>query len=111
MSVKMYKFYCEICNWKKITDGSDVKDLHEIKRSPIQAGIPKFDADTGKTTTAQPIKQARMFRCTKCGRGVIPRRIGNPQDDIDRANDFKQRKSHEQDWADGREAGDERQSL
>ena len=107
----MYKFYCEICNWKKITDGSDVQALHEIKRNSIQTNVPKFDPETRKAIEKKHIKQARMFRCPQCGRGIIPRRIGNPQEDIDRANDFKERKGHEQDWADGREAGNERQSL
>jgi len=111
MSIKMYRFYCEICNWKMITDGSDVNKLHEIKRNSIQTNIPKFDPETGKVTEAKPTKQARMFRCPQCGRGVIPRKIDNPQEAIDRARDFKERKGHEQDWADGREVGDERQSL
>ena len=50
MAVKLYKLYCEICNWKRITDGSDIQDLYEIKTSPIPGGVPKYDKES-KTYT------------------------------------------------------------
>jgi hypothetical protein len=99
----MYRFYCEICGWKKITDGSDVNQLYEIKTSPIPGGIPKLNQETSKITYCKSINQARRFRCPKCGRCVIPKKIDNPQESVDRKTDFQERKGHEQDWANGRE--------
>ena len=111
MSVNVYQFYCEYCGWKKITNGADVKHLHEIKTSPIPGGVPKFDVDTGKIVDKKVIKQARKFRCPKCGRCVTPRKLGNPQEDINQARELKARKSNEEDWAYGRESSNEGQQV
>ena len=73
MSIKLYQLYCEICNWKRITDGSDIGDLFELKTSPIPAGIPKLDSETKKTTTKKPLARTKKFRCPKCGRGWMVR--------------------------------------
>jgi transcription elongation factor Elf1 len=79
-SAKLYQFYCEICNWKKITDGSGTQELVEAKTSPIPRGIPKRDPETGKVTTSKPIKQRRRFKCPQCGRLVFAKLLsGTPQ--------------------------------
>jgi len=70
-SVKLYQFYCETCNWKKITDGSGTQELVEVKTSPIPGGIPKRDLESGKTVTPKAIKQKRRFKCPNCGRVVF----------------------------------------
>jgi len=79
MAVKTYQFYCEICNWKRITDGSDIQDLHEYTISPVPGGIPKRDAASKKMLKGKDRKPLKRFRCPKCGRPVIPRKIPNPQ--------------------------------
>ena len=91
MSIKLYQLYCEICNWKRITDGSDIGDLFELKTSPIPSGIPKLDSETKKTTTKKPLARTKKFRCPKCGRGVLPRKVANPQEAIDQKKEEAER--------------------
>jgi hypothetical protein len=75
MSIKKYQFYCEICNYKRITDGTDIQDLVEIKTSPIPSGIPKRDFETKKVVISKPIKQKRKFKCPQCGRVISPKKL------------------------------------
>ena len=82
MSKKFYRLYCEVCNWKKITDGTDI-DLFKLKTSNIPGGVPKLDPVSKKTITPKSIKQPKKYRCPNCGRVVIPRKISNPQEKID----------------------------
>jgi len=77
-----YRLYCEICNWKKLTDGKDI-DLFEIKTCPVPGGYPKTDPVTKITTPAKSKPQPKKFRCPQCGRAVIPRKIDDPQNTID----------------------------
>ena len=65
MPVKTYKFHCEFCSFKSITNGSDSKKLREI----VLASVPKGHAKRGH------IKRPKMYRCPKCGRGIRPERI------------------------------------
>ena len=103
MSLKVYQLYCEICNWKSVTDGTEVEDkLYEYSTSPIPGGAPYVDPVDKKTVEKKSQKQPRKFRCPKCGRVVIPRQIDNPQEDVDLKNELKNRKTHEEDWAIGR---------
>ena len=67
--------YCEICNWKKISDGSDIKEMIEIKTSPIPGGSPVLDPITKETIVPKNKKQTRRFKCPQCGRVVIPRKL------------------------------------
>jgi hypothetical protein len=48
-SYKKFQLYCNNCHWKRLTDGGDIKDLYEIKTSPVPTGIPIFDPETKKT--------------------------------------------------------------
>lgn len=82
---KMYQLFCDACSYKRITDGSDVQDLKEIKTSPIPRGAPQIDPEAPKVTTPvfgapavvtgslrkQPdIKQKKRFKCPDCGRVI-----------------------------------------
>lgn len=88
MSVKLYQLYCEICNWKRITDGSD-HGLREAKSSPIQRGVPKLGEEKDTTLErgfkSREIIEPKMkklpkrFKCPKCGRIVRMKKIKNPQ--------------------------------
>ncbi|MHA2046006.1 MAG: hypothetical protein ACW99G_14535 [Candidatus Thorarchaeota archaeon] len=83
MSVKLYQLFCDVCSWKRITDGSDVKDLHEYKTSAIQKHIPKLDPVTKKVVNSKFRNPPRKFRCPSCGRPVIARKIANSQAVVD----------------------------
>ena len=87
MSIKMYRLHCEICNYNKITDGSDVK-LIEYKRSPVMSEIPKLDPVTKKVIQKAPINLPKRFKCPKCGRLISARKIS--QDEDKTQNDYEQ---------------------
>jgi DNA-directed RNA polymerase subunit RPC12/RpoP len=75
MSVKTYLLHCQYCGYKRLTDGSDVKDLIEVKTSPIMTSIPVLDPATGKTIAAKFKDQKKRFKCPKCGRIVFPKNL------------------------------------
>ncbi len=50
MSVK-YILFCHVCGWKKLTDGSDLQNMVEVK-------------------TCSHCSGARQFKCPGCGRLV-----------------------------------------
>lgn len=95
---KIYQLYCEVCNWKRITDGND-NDLYEYKTSNVPAGIPKFDPVTKKIIESKPIKAKRKFRCPQCGRVVMAKIAPNPQEKVEQmaAEVERQKLAHE--WA------------
>jgi hypothetical protein len=96
----MYQLYCEICNWKKITDGSDVKDMVELKTSPIPRGIPKRNVEDEKVVTQSPKPQKKRYRCPHCGRVVFSKKIADPQGDL---NAKKAREAHERESLEAKE--------
>jgi hypothetical protein len=104
MSLKTYKLYCEICNWCIITNGTEIEEkLYELKTSPIPKGIPHLDPVENKVVNKSSQKQIRKFRCPQCGRVIIPKKIKDEQIEINSKKEVKERKSNEQDWADGRQ--------
>lgn len=82
MAVKFYMLYCEICGYKRRTDGSDVKDMYEAKLSPIPTGVPKLNPQTKKIETPAPKKQMKRFRCPNCGRQIVPKRLYEPLPEV-----------------------------
>ena len=120
----MYQLYCQICNWKKITDGEAVRELTEVKTSPTQREIPKFDKEKKKTILSKDKARRKRFKCPKCGRVVFPKKIDDPQADIDATKEQlaqeketlelnlkileeqeKRRRKYEEDRTDGRKGG------
>ena len=91
MPTKTYQLYCDMCHWKRITDGSNVRDLKEIKLSNLQKNIPKLDKETRHLAPGEILKQPKRFRCPKCGRQIIPRQINNPQAKIDEQHKLEER--------------------
>jgi hypothetical protein len=77
MSAKLYRLYCEYCNWKMTTDGTDAaaKALVEIKVSAVPGGSPKIDPETKKLTTPKAKQPKKRFKCPQCGRGVTPKLV------------------------------------
>lgn len=82
MAVKLYQLFCS-CGWRRITDGSDIEDLYEIKLSPIPKGIPKLDKQKKETIVSEPRERIRRFRCPECGHAVRPKKIDDVQAKID----------------------------
>ena len=78
-----YLFYCEICNWKLVSDNPCPKNLQEFKTASIPTNIPKLDPQTQKIVTSPDKKRLRRFKCPKCGRVFRPKKIANPQEVID----------------------------
>ena len=97
MSKKVYQLYCEICNWKKITDGSDI-DLFQLKTADIPGGVPKLDPVEKKIVVPKSLKQRKKFRCPKCGRVVVPRKIANPQEKIDQYHEELEPDRQQAEW-------------
>lgn len=73
--MSLYIFYCDICNFKKITDGSDLADFLEYVRSPIQKTLPKLDKDNKKRISATTYDLPKRFKCPKCGRLIRPKKL------------------------------------
>lgn len=82
MAQRIYRLYCEYCNWIKITDGSNVR-LIEFQTSPIPGGMPKKDPISDELILPKSQKQTKRFKCPACGRLVIPKQIKDPQGEID----------------------------
>lgn len=78
---KVFRLYCEICNWQQIVENLESIDLIETKNSAVQTNIPKLVE--GKTVLSKNKNQVRKFKCPNCGRLVIPKLIDNPQETLD----------------------------
>jgi len=75
MSIKHYQLYCEICGYKRITEGTDIQDLVPVKTSKIQHELPYIDPLT-KKTVMPPYKPQRLrFKCPNCGRVIMSKQI------------------------------------
>lgn len=70
----IYRLYCEVCNWTRITDGTDDNNLIKLKSSSIQETIPTLENKAGKFKESKP-----KYRCPQCGRVVSPKKIEDPQ--------------------------------
>ncbi|RDJ35455.1 MAG: hypothetical protein DWQ19_11610 [Crenarchaeota archaeon] len=89
---KTFQLFCEHCNWKKITnDGNDLKQLHEIKRSPIQVKIPTYDVVNQKTVDSKFREQKRKFRCPNCGYSMSLKIIVDTQKALESKQEIAER--------------------
>ena len=75
MAIKKYEIYCNNCSYKRYTDGSDVKDLFEVKTTPVQTVVPHIDPLTKKMVPPKFRKQKKKFKCPNCGYTITPRKI------------------------------------
>lgn len=89
-SYKVFQLYCDKCHWKRITTGEDVKDLYEIKTSPIQTNLPKYDP-VKKSVETQFRNQKRKFRCPSCGHSMVLRLIPDSQKTLEAKSEIEQR--------------------
>jgi len=88
---KIFQLYCNQCTWKRYTDGTDMKDLYEIKTSPIPTNIPHFDPETNKTIVSKSRNQKRRFRCPNCGQTITPRIVPDTQKEVDAKREIEER--------------------
>lgn len=77
--------YCQACSTKFILDETTI----EIKRSDVPGGIPYVDKEDGKVKMPPFMPTRRMFKCTKCGRGVASKMLTTPSKDPSVINDRK----------------------
>lgn len=82
MAEKLYKFFCEYCSFSKFTNGSDVGELVEIKRTPLQKSIKNTD---------EILKRKRKFKCPNCGNLLGYKKIKNQQDENDKEQEVIER--------------------
>ena len=80
---KLYRFFCQHCSWKKITDGTDLQDLKPVKRTKIQRGIPRLDPKTNKIIEPKWKTLPKSFKCPDCGRPVRAVKISDPQKQLE----------------------------
>ena len=77
MASRQYRFFCEYCNWRLVTNGTDAaaKALVEMVVALVPGGSPKIDPETKKVVIPKSKKQRKRFKCPSCGRGVTPQII------------------------------------
>jgi len=92
MATKLYQLFCDICNWKKITDGHDVENLQKYETSPIPTTIPKLEDN--KIIPGKSQKQHKKFKCPQCGRLVISKIIEDTQSKLDEQMEAEARMKH-----------------
>lgn len=73
--MKTYQFYCDNCNYKRITSGTDLQDLVEVKMAAIPRGTPILDSETKKILVPPSIKRRKTFKCPKCGFAITPKQM------------------------------------
>jgi predicted RNA-binding Zn-ribbon protein involved in translation (DUF1610 family) len=71
----LYQLYCDNCHYKKITDGVNIDDLIQVKKSKLQKDMPKLDPSTNKTIKPLFKEQKKTFKCPKCGFSIRARKI------------------------------------
>lgn len=72
---KKFIVFCEPCSFKQIiTSGEDV-DLNSIPLSKVPGGAPKIDPVTKKTTEVKSTSRNKAFKCPKCGRGIVSKKL------------------------------------
>jgi DNA-directed RNA polymerase subunit RPC12/RpoP len=62
-----YYLHCSNCNLKRYTNGMDLDDLIEIKRTQPMRLVPKVDKYSGKLVVPPDVKRPKMYRCPRCG--------------------------------------------
>lgn len=66
--------YCQACSNKFIFD----ENVVEIPVNDVSGGIPYVDKEDGKVKMPAMLPRRRMFKCTKCGRGVASKMLTTP---------------------------------
>lgn len=75
MMNKRYLIFCEPCAYKQFVDSEEAPDLLEVKRVDVPGGTPYRDPETKSVKEKKKTAQPRVFKCPKCGRGVVAKRL------------------------------------
>lgn len=75
---RFHLFLCEPCGWKKVCN-LEMSGLKEMSNDSMSS---------------------RKFRCPSCGRGISPRKLSDPQGELDRREKEEAMKSEYKDWLD-----------
>lgn len=85
---KLYVLHCNKCNYKRFSNGKDVKDLLPLKLSDIPRNIPKLDMIKKKAVMAPDKKRLKMFKCPQCGFTVKPYLVdNNPEEEKENSDE------------------------
>lgn len=66
-----YVLHCDYCGFNTIISGNKESGMTEIKRSPVPGGVPYIDPVDGKVKKQESFSRPKMFKCKKCGRGIV----------------------------------------
>jgi DNA-directed RNA polymerase subunit M/transcription elongation factor TFIIS len=92
--VNLYQFFCDNCNYKRTSTGSDIKDLIQLKLTDIPRGSPVVDKTINEKKIMSPIARTKIFKCPKCGHAIKPFKLKEELTDERKTN-----------WIDGSETG------
>jgi hypothetical protein len=70
--INFYQFFCDNCSYKRISTGSDIQDLIQLKQNAIPRGSPYLDKHTNEKIVPPPISRSKIFKCPKCGHAIKP---------------------------------------
>lgn len=78
MARNTYQLFCTFCNFKKISDGTDLDGFREIPRAGIQKGVvaqsKKFN-EPSEDYLKKTINQIKQFKCPECGFAIRAKKI------------------------------------
>lgn len=77
----IYQFFCDKCSYKRLTTGTDIKDLIQVKTSDIPRGKPYIDKESKKVIVPPAIKRMKQFKCPNCGFTIKPKKIKEVKDE------------------------------
>lgn len=78
-----YQFFCDACNYRRVTDGTDLGDLVAVKASPVPGGAPRLE--NGRTVTPEAKQLKKKFKCPQCGRAISAKKITREDNGKDHA--------------------------
>lgn len=69
---KEFLVNCLYCGkYRVIREPSAIADLTQVTLSRIPGGVPILDPETSKVKNKKTIPRRPMYKCPKCGRGVV----------------------------------------
>ena len=80
--------FCEPCGHKHFIF-EDTDDLLEIKRVDVPGGTPFIDPETKSVKEKKKTPQPKAYKCPKCGRGVVAKRLPGVYEKAQKEEDRK----------------------
>lgn len=73
-----YILLCDYCSWKTVSSTDDIK-IQQIKNDTLSC---------------------KKFRCPNCGRAISPKKIKDPQRDLEKLEEEKRSQEENKKWID-----------